>query len=129
PLLPPLFPSTTLFRSRAVGAQHGGDLAFAHLQAHAADRFDGAVGALDVEQLEDDRAHATGLRSEVASSAVPRYASMTPGCPCTSAGVPSASTSPWFIARTRSETFDTSDMSCSTISTVMPRSSRMSWIQ
>ena len=40
-----------------------------------------------------------------------------------------ASTSPWFIASTRSETFETSVMSCSTISTVMPRSFLMSSIQ
>jgi len=33
-----------------------------------------------------------------------------------------ASTSPWFMASTRSETLETSDMSCSTISTVMPSS-------
>jgi hypothetical protein len=33
------------------------------------------------------------------------------------------------MASTRSDTRDTSDMSCSTMSTVMPRSSRMSWIQ
>ena len=63
------------------------------------------------------------------SSAAPRYASTTPGWRCTSAGVPRASIWPWFIARTRSETFETSVMSCSTISTVMPSSARMSSIQ
>ena len=42
--------------------------------------------------------------------------------PAPRAGVPSASTSPWFIASTRSDTRDTSVMSCSTISTVMPSS-------
>ena len=52
-----------------------------------------------------------------------------PDAHCTSRGVPSASTSPWFIASTRSDTFDTSVMSCSTISTVMPSSCWMSWIQ
>jgi hypothetical protein len=40
--------------------------------------------------------------------------------------VPIASTSPWFIASTRSDTLETSVMSCSTISTVMPNSRRMS---
>ena len=48
---------------------------------------------------------------------------------CTSRGVPMASTSPWFMASTRSDTLDTSVMSCSTISTVMPSSCLMSWIQ
>src|SRR5690606_34751015 len=113
----------------AVGPEDGRDLAFAHLQADPADGLDRTIGALDVEQLQDGLAHGAALRSDVASSAVPRYASVTPGWPCTSGGVPSASISPWFIASTRSDTFETSDMSCSTISTVMPRSSRMSWIQ
>ena len=36
----------------AVRAEHGGDLALAHLQAHATDGLDRTVGALDVEQLE-----------------------------------------------------------------------------
>ncbi|MCY1313703.1 hypothetical protein D9M70_642510 [compost metagenome] len=38
--------------ARAVGAEHGGDLAAAHLQAHTADGLDGAVGALHIQQLE-----------------------------------------------------------------------------
>src|SRR6188472_483934 len=40
-----------------------------------------------------------------------------------------ASTSPWFMASTRSDTLETRLMSCSTISTVMPSSCLMSWIQ
>ena len=55
----------------AVAAQHGGDLALFHLQADAADGLDGAVGAFDVGQLQDHRAHAC-LRSEDTSSIEPR---------------------------------------------------------
>src|SRR5690606_19980631 len=91
----------------AIGPEDGRDLAFAHLQADPADGLDRAVGALDVEQLQDGLAHGAALRSDVASSAVPRYASITPGWPCTSDGVPSASISPWFMASTRSDTFET----------------------
>ena len=37
--------------ARAIGAEHSGNLALAHLQAHAANRLDRAVGAFHVEQL------------------------------------------------------------------------------
>jgi hypothetical protein len=67
--------------ARAVGAEHGGDLAAAHLQADPTNRLDRAVGALDVEQFQHRRVaggggwgrctHA-GLRSEDTSSIDPR---------------------------------------------------------
>src|SRR3989344_5358480 len=124
--------------ARAIGTEHGGDLASTHLQAHAADGLDGAVGALDVEQLElrvvgHRHGHAASLwfsrRRLETSSTEPREASITPGWLCTCAGLPSASTSPWFIASTRSDTLETRPMSCSTIRMVTPRSRWMSWIQ
>src|SRR6218665_4097251 len=49
------------------------------------------------------------------------------GRDCTWRGLPMASTWPWFIASTRSDTLETSAMSCSTISTVMPSACCMSW--
>jgi hypothetical protein len=58
--------------ARAIAAEHGGDLALAHLQADAADRLDRAVGALDVGQDQDLVGHQASLRSEATSSAEPR---------------------------------------------------------
>src|SRR5436190_11270913 len=114
-----------------VGTEHRADAALLDREADAADGANRPVRGLDVEELED--AHratsAATRRSDDTSSAAPRYASTTPGWRCTSAGVPSASIWPWFMASTRSETFETRVMSCSTISTVMPSSARMSSIQ
>src|SRR6185295_3457700 len=103
----------------AVGAQHGDDLAALDLQADAAQCLHRAVAGLDVRELQDSVTHA----------ALPRYASITAGCACTSAGVPSAIIRPMLSASTRSETRDTRFMSCSTISTVTPRWRLMSSIQ
>jgi len=95
-----------------LAAQHGDDLARLHLQAHAADGLDRAVGALDVGSLSTGRpltgrwaacSCASALRSEDdvvdraqvgLDHAGVRFAPR--------AGVPRASTSPWFMASTRS---------------------------
>jgi hypothetical protein len=52
-----------------VAAEHRGDLAAPHLEAHAADRADRPVGALDVGELEKVVAHRRRL---AASPAAPR---------------------------------------------------------
>src|SRR5438046_1061615 len=113
----------------AVRAEHGCDLALSNLQADAADRANRAVRALDIEELKHEVVAHAALRSPDTSSTDPRYASITPASACTSRGVPSAIVSPWFIASTRSDTFDTRLMSCSTISTVTPSSCWMSRTQ
>src|SRR5512144_1841005 len=77
----------------AVGPEQRDHAAVRHLERDAAQHIRGAVRRIDAPQLEE-RGHA----------GAPRYARITSGCSCISAGVPSARVRPKSSATTRSDT-------------------------
>src|SRR4029079_8130787 len=102
----------------AIRAEERGDGAFIHREADAVQHAREPV--LGMQVLRGEERH---------RQAVPRYAWITSGCFCTSAGLPSAIFLPKFSATTRSEMLITRLMWCSTRSTVSEILSRMSLIR
>src|SRR3989304_2827329 len=88
--------------ARAVGAEDGEDFAFPYLQGHTEQGID----PVEVERLD------AGDLQQSAHS--PRYALITSGWRCTSAGVPSASLTPGSSATMRSARREAMRRSCST---------------
>src|SRR5450759_409680 len=97
----------------AVGAEQRDDLAFCDAKRDSVQDLGRSITGAHICQLEH-------LHYES-----PRYASITAGFPCTSAGVPSAIFRPKSRTTTRSEIPMTKPMLCSTRRTVMPSSEWM----
>src|SRR5579862_61482 len=99
----------------SVRAEHGNDGSLVDGERDPVQRAHGPVTRLDVLELEE-RGHA--------ANSPPRYASITAGSRCTSAGSPDAIVRPKSRTWTCSQTSITSRMWCSTSRIVSPWSSR-----
>src|SRR5262249_24934921 len=100
--------------ARPVGAENRRDPTVHDAEADAVQRLRAPVEGLELLHLQEDT-HAAVL---------PRYARMTSGSCCTSAGVPSAIFRPKSSTTTRSEICMTRLMWCSTSRMVSPRCAR-----